>query len=134
MPGAGKPFEKGDPRAALGKTAWKPGGGSPNPGGRCKVAVAFAANNTSAREVTAEAMRCLLDAMRKLDPGDKDESASWRFAVDRLLAYTVGKPKDRPDGSDDGDEDAAPALDLSDVSDEELRVLMKIGLHDPSGN
>jgi hypothetical protein len=112
-------------------------GQSGNPNGRPSTKKALEACGTTGAQLTAEAWQVLIDAMRSLNPGDKDESASWRFAVQQILDRLQGKPKEAANVEDSEDADVVPddALDLTDLSDEELQVLMKIGVRvDPRGN
>ena len=103
--------------------AFKPGQ-SGNPNGRPSIAKALAANDTSATNVTAEVIGQLLRGLRELDPGDRFEGASWRFCADKLLGYTVGKPKEIVEFQQQPlITDEQRAAELRAIAEEQLRAL-----------
>jgi hypothetical protein len=93
-------------------------GQSGNPGGRPSIAKALEANGLTSTSLTAEVVKRLVEAMRDLDPGDRHEGASWRFAVETLLHYTHGKPKEHVQV----DLPKSP-VDTSKLTDAELALL-----------
>lgn len=78
----------GDKRGSKG---YQPGQ-SGNPGGRPKIVNIVRAAGFDPEELRAEVLKTLVEAMRALHPGDKDEGASWRFAVQHVGYWLIGKP------------------------------------------
>ena len=63
-------------------------GVSPNPGGKPSFVRSCEAAGFDVKKLRAELVARLVKATRKLDPS----TASWRFAMEQLLAYALGKP------------------------------------------
>lgn len=83
---------------AKASTTWKPGQ-SGNPGGRPKIAKAWdLAIGKGSAEAFAEALRSVYEVM--LDGAHQDHNGNhndpnWRFAVQKVLEYSGGKPKEQ---------------------------------------
>lgn len=105
LAGKGKPFE---------------GGKSGNPGGRPSFVKACQAAGIDTKKLSAELVEQLVDGMRKLNK----TTASWRFCVEQLLHYRLGKPKDTI-VHEFGDGDEQPALE--DMTDEQLDDIIAEG-------
>lgn len=102
---------------------FKPGT-SGNPGGRTSYANALAANGLTGPELSAEAWGQLIKGMRELDPGDKNEGASWRFCVQQILDRLHGKPKETVTVKDE----RKPAVDVAGLTTAQLEVVAGIAL------
>jgi hypothetical protein len=109
---------------------WPKGGPSPNPNGRPTTRKALEKLGLTASELTAEAWERLIQWGRGTDV------ATAKWATQQILDRIQGKPKEAAViEDDDSPPDEADGLDLSDLSDEELQVLLKIGVRvPPSGN
>ena len=100
---------------------FKPGQ-SGNPGGKPSIVKALAACGTDSAKLTAEVIERLIDAVRTLDPGDKFEGASWRFAAQQLLDRMMGKPKETVEFKSDLSDDEYMA-ELAEIAREHVRSL-----------
>jgi hypothetical protein len=101
-------------------------GKSGNPGGRPQLAKAWeAATGKKIGEVTAEALKLVYDrAMLGPKPnhfGDPNDP-DWRFASQKMLEYSAGKPKETVEII--ADNEGAPRRDPSTLSDDELRTAL----------
>lgn len=97
---------------------------SGNPGGRPQIAKAWeAATGKKMADVTAEALKLVWERALEGpqenhfgDPNDPD----WRFAMQKVLDYSAGKPKETLEIVGDG-RPARPVLDPTSMTDEEIR-------------
>lgn len=95
-------------------------GKSGNPGGRPSFIRACEAAGVDPKKLSGELVEQLVGGMRKLEK----TSASWRFCVEQLLHYRMGKPKDTVVHEfGDADEDR----DVADMTDEELDAMIAEG-------
>jgi hypothetical protein len=101
-----------------------PKGTSGNPGGRSKFAAALAANGLDAKKANAELVGLLIDAARTLPK----TTASWRFAMETLMHYINGKPKEIVEFRHGSESD-----DIETMTDAELDAIIASGqLDDPA--
>lgn len=81
-------------------------GKSGNPSGRPKIAKVCREAGYDPDKLRVEVVQKHVEAMRNLSPGDKDEGASWRFSMEKLHFWLIGKPTEYVELSD-GDAEAA---------------------------
>ena len=89
-------------------------GTSPNPAGRASVTKALVAAGFNPEQLRAEVIQKNVELFRSLDPGDKDEGATWRVCNEKcwILVNLPAKPVDAPAETTLTDEEYQEELDV----------------------